>query len=202
MDDAEVVRASKRGAHLLEDIDASSQRHSASRKLAREGRADEVFHHEVELSVLRLSDVVDIDDVRVVDAVGRARFAKHPRSKVRLAAQVGADQFHRDDAIDEHVARAIYDAHAPFSDSRFETVAARDDAAEHRIRRLGRLRKSLCHDPPCRSSLYARGSNRGQYQGGQGPVVRERSALEDQFQNRQAQLGLAAQHPVLALLGD
>ena len=48
--------------------------------------------------------------------------------------------FTRDDAIDEDVARAIDDAHAPFADARLEAVTPGDDAAEHRIRRLGRLR--------------------------------------------------------------
>jgi hypothetical protein len=38
------------------------------------------------LAVVRLTDVVDVDDVRVIDSVGRACFAQHPGAKVRLAA--------------------------------------------------------------------------------------------------------------------
>jgi hypothetical protein len=84
---------------------------SGPRDLRRERRADEVLHDEVELALLGLADVVDVDDVRVVDAVGGARLAEHPRAEVRLAAQVGADELERDDAVDEHVARSVDDAH-------------------------------------------------------------------------------------------
>ena len=95
VDDAEVVGARERGAHLLEDVDARARDGiAASRELARERRADEVLHDEVELALLGLADVVDVDDVRVVDAVGGARLAQHPCSKVRLAAQVGPNELH------------------------------------------------------------------------------------------------------------
>ena len=110
--DAEVVGARERGAHLLEDVDAARERHRAARQLARERRADEVLHDEIELALLGLADVVDVDDVGVVDAVGGARLAEHPRAQVRLAAQVGANQLQRDDAVDEHVPGAVDDAHA------------------------------------------------------------------------------------------
>ena len=134
MNDAEVVGAREGRAHLLEDVDAAGERHRPARQLARERRADEVLHDEVELALLGLADVVDVDDVRVVDAVGGARFAQHPGAQVRLAAQVGANELHRDDAVDEDVAGAVDDAHASFADARLEPVAARDDAAEHRDR--------------------------------------------------------------------
>ena len=116
MHDAEVVGARERGAHLLEDVDGAGERHRAARELARERGADEVLHHQVELAVFGLADVVDVDDVRVIDAVGGARFAQHPRAQVGLAAQVGANQLERDDPVDEHVARAIDDAHAAFAE--------------------------------------------------------------------------------------
>ena len=96
-----------------------------ARELARERGADQVLHDEIELALLGLADVVDVDDVRVVDAVGRARLAQHPGPQVRLAPQVRADQLHRDDAVDEHVAGAVDDAHAAFADARLEAVAAR-----------------------------------------------------------------------------
>ena len=104
-----------------------------------------VLHDEVKLALLGLADVVDVDDVRVVDAIGRARLAQHPRAEVGLAAQVRPDQLDGDDAVDEHVPRPVDHTHTAFADSRFESVTAGDDAAEHRIRRLGRLGNSLCH---------------------------------------------------------
>jgi hypothetical protein len=117
VDDAEVVGAAERGAHLLEDVDAARERHRTARELGAERRPDEVLHDEIELALFRLADVVDVDDVRVVDAVRGARLAEHPRTEVRLAAQIRANELEGDDAIDEDVARAIDDAHAAFAES-------------------------------------------------------------------------------------
>jgi hypothetical protein len=133
MHDAEVVGAREGGAHLLENVDAARERHRAARELGRERRADQVFHDEIQLAVLGFADVVDVDDVRVIDAVGRARFAKHPRSKVRLATQVGANEFEGDDALDEHVPRPVHDPHSAFAEPRLETVSSGDDFSEHGI---------------------------------------------------------------------
>jgi len=91
--------------------------------------------------------------VRVVDAIGGARLAQHPRAKVRFTAQVGANQLYRDDAIDEDVSRAIHDPHPAFADARFEAVATGNDFAERWVigflgawRRYGGLLLSrLCH---------------------------------------------------------
>ena len=107
------------GHHLLEDVDAAVQRHRSVRELVRERGTNQVLHHEVQLTVVGLADIVDVDDVGVVDAIGRARFAQHPSAQVRLAAQVGANQLHRDHAIDEHVASAVHDAHAAFANAGF-----------------------------------------------------------------------------------
>jgi len=46
---------------------------------------------------------VDVDDVRVIDAVGGARLAQHPLAQVRLAAEIRANELERHDAIDEDV---------------------------------------------------------------------------------------------------
>ncbi len=147
---AEVVRARKRCAHLLDDVDAARERHRARRELGRERRADEVLHHQIELAVVGLADVVDVDDVRVVDAIGGARLAQHPRAEVRLSAEVGPNQLDRDHAVDEDVSRAIDDAHAAFADARFEAIAAGDDFAERWVIapfgcRAGLLGGWLCH---------------------------------------------------------
>ena len=86
--------------------------------------------------------------MRVIDAVRGPRLSQHPRAQVRLAPQVGPDELHRHDAVDEHVTRSVNDAHTPFADPRFQAIPAGDDAPEHGIRRLGRLRNSLCHSAP------------------------------------------------------
>src|SRR6185295_6686248 len=103
---------------------------------------------EIELAFFRLADVVDVDDVRVVDAVRGARLAQHPRAQVRFTAQIRADELECDDAIDEHVAGAIHDAHAASPEARLEAIPPSHDATDHRIGRLrchGRARSSLVH---------------------------------------------------------
>jgi hypothetical protein len=130
MHDAEVVSTRERRAHLLEDVDAPLDRHRSARDLRGKGSTDEVLHDQIELGVFGLADIVDVDDVCVVDSVRRASFTEHPRAKVRLAAQVGPNQFDCHDSIDEHVARAVDDAHTAFADSRLEPVTSRYDLVQ------------------------------------------------------------------------
>jgi len=89
----------------------------------------------------------------VIDAIGGARLAQHPRAKMRFTAQVGANQLHRYDAIDEYVSGAINDTHPAFANSCFEAIAAGNDFAERRVigflgawrRHCGLLLSRLCH---------------------------------------------------------
>jgi hypothetical protein len=94
-----------------------------------------VLHDQVELALLGLADVVDVDDVRVVDAVGRARLAQHPGPEVGLAAQVGADELEGHDPVDEDVAGAVDHPHPAFAQSSLEPIPSRDDLPQHRVGR-------------------------------------------------------------------
>ncbi|MEP7125962.1 MAG: hypothetical protein ABJE95_33830, partial [Byssovorax sp.] len=80
-----------------------------------------------------LADVVDVDDVRVIDAVRRARLAQHPGSQMRLAAEVGADELEGDDSIDEDVSGPVNDAHPALSEASFEAITTGDDLPDHRV---------------------------------------------------------------------
>src|SRR6185436_8718344 len=111
---------------LLQDVDGALDGHRAARYLRGKRSPDEVLHDEIELALLRLADVVDVDDVSVVDAVRGARFPEHPGAEMRLAAQVRPDQLDRDDAVDEHVPGAVDDAHPALADARFEAVTPGD----------------------------------------------------------------------------
>ena len=118
MPDLEVSDASTSVArYAVEHVYRTGELERPLRELVRERGTYEVLHDEVELAVVRLADVVNVDDVRVVDAVGGASLAQHPRSEVRLAPKIGTDEFDRDDPIDEHVPRAVHDAHATFADA-------------------------------------------------------------------------------------
>ena len=135
MNNAEIVGTCEGCAHLLDNVDAPGDRHRAVRELGRQRRANEVLHHQVKLALVRLADIVDIDDVRVVDAVRGLRLAKHPGAQMRLGTEVGTDQLDRDDAVDEHMAGTIDEPHASLAQSRLEAIATRDDLADQRVLR-------------------------------------------------------------------
>ena len=118
VNDAEVVCASQGGAHLFEHVDAAREGQRPTRELRRQRCADQVLHHQVQLAVIGFADVVNVDDVSVVDAVGSARFAQHPCAEMSFSAQVRSYQFDRNDPIDEDVTGSINDAHPPFADAR------------------------------------------------------------------------------------
>ena len=101
--------------------------------------------------------------MRMVDPIGRARFAQHPRAQVCLPTQVGSDELYRDHAVDEDVTGAINDAHPALADSRFEPIAPGDHASQHRVYRLGRLGNSVCalHSPPLHSLIQITQSAHG-----------------------------------------
>src|SRR5262249_56435174 len=99
MHDAEVVGARESGAHLLEDVDAACERHRSASELCGERRFNQILYHQIELAVFPFADVVDVDNVRVIDAIRRSRLAQHPRTQVCLAAKIRADQFQRDEAL-------------------------------------------------------------------------------------------------------
>jgi hypothetical protein len=130
MDDAEIVRARKRGAHLLDDVHRAFYRHRSLAALGRQRGSHQVFHHQVEFALIGLTHVVDLHDVRVIDAVGRARLAQHPGAQMRLTAQVRPYQLERDDAIDQDVPSAVDHAHAAFTEPRFQPVPASNGFAE------------------------------------------------------------------------
>src|SRR5262249_42114772 len=73
------------------------------------------------------------------------RLAQHPRSQVRLAAQVRPNELYSDDAVDQHMARSVDNAHAAFADAGFEAITPCNYAPQHRVCRLRRLSNSLCH---------------------------------------------------------
>jgi hypothetical protein len=129
----QIVRAGQSCAHLLEHVHRALDGHRPTRYFGRERRTYQVFHHQVELAIVRLADVVDVDDVRVVDAVRCARLPQHPGTKVGFAPEVGANQLYGDDAVDEDVTGPIDDAHTSFTNACLEPISASDDLVDERI---------------------------------------------------------------------
>ncbi len=133
VDDPEVVGTRERGGHLLDDVDGPRHGHLPLGDDAGEAGPREVLHHQVELALFGLAHVVDVDDVRVIDPVRRASFAKHPRAQVRLAFEVGPDQLQRHHPIDEHVTGAIDHTHTALAEARLEAISPCDDLSEIRV---------------------------------------------------------------------
>jgi hypothetical protein len=133
MHNSEIVRTRQGGTHLLEDVDSALHGHGAACKLSRQRGTDEVLHDQVQFTIVCLPNIVDVDDVRVVHSVGGSRFAEHPGTQMRLAAQVRSDELYGHDAIDEHVSCPIDDTHAAFAHARLESVATCNDLAKGRV---------------------------------------------------------------------
>jgi hypothetical protein len=71
--------------------------------------------------------------VSVIDAIGCARLAQHPRAQVRLPAQVWSYQLYCHYSIDEYVTCPVHDAHTTFANARFESVPTGNDFTQGRI---------------------------------------------------------------------
>ena len=111
------MRTRKRRDHLLKDVDGSRDRHRPFGNLTRERSAEEVFHHKIEFTLFGLAHVMNVDDMRVIDTVGRTGLAEHPRPQMRLLLEVGTDELEGDDPLDENVSRAIDDTHPPLAEA-------------------------------------------------------------------------------------
>jgi hypothetical protein len=133
VDDAEVVGAGERGADLLEDVgDARDGDRPAGDDLV-ERDAVEELHHQVGHPVVGLAVVVDVDDVRVVDAVRRARLAEEPRPQV-VGVLPRKEDLDRHDPVDQEVPGPVDDAHAARAELLFEPEPPVDDPSQKRVR--------------------------------------------------------------------
>ncbi len=73
VDDIQLVGARQRAGDLAGDGHDLRQRHRTVVDDLVERAAHQVLHHQIHLAVIRLAEVGDVDDVLVIDAVGRAR---------------------------------------------------------------------------------------------------------------------------------
>ena len=134
VDDAGFVRARERGADLLGDADDAVPPHRSPLEHLEERLRRRVFHHEVR-GALELAEVGDLDDVRMVDAVDRARLAEEALALVGVEAEITPEDLDGVQPVDHHVAREVDDGHAARAELLHEAVARRDRPAEHRIGR-------------------------------------------------------------------
>src|SRR5512133_791991 len=117
VDDSKIVGAGERGAHLLEYVYAALNWHRAACQLGRKRCPNEILHHQVQLAVVGLTDVMNVDDVCMIDAIGRSRLTQHPRAKMGFATEIWTDELDGDNSVDQHMASTIDDAHAALANA-------------------------------------------------------------------------------------
>ena len=131
MDDAGLVRCRERIAdldhHDRELVEGHRRRLPAEGDLEREAR--EQLHHEEELALLRLTDVVDVDDVRVVHARGDLRLLQEASRRLGRLRDLRVHELDGDLALGERVRRRPDLGHPPASEGLVQPVFACDDVS-------------------------------------------------------------------------
>ena len=153
VDDAELVRPSERGGHLLDDLEALARAHRAGGDPVGEPLPDEELHHEVDEAIVRLAVVVDLRDVRVVDAIRGARLPEEPGPIDVASGPIEGEDLDRELASDENVPRAVDDAERPGPDPRVQAVSAGDESPDELVRSAPGVHAQETaatggHDPP------------------------------------------------------
>ena len=82
----------------------------------------DVAHGQVEEPV-RLAGVVDVDDVRVVEAGRQLRLAQEPLPETLVPGQLGRQQLQRHPALQPQLLGQVHDPHPPTADHRLDPVA-------------------------------------------------------------------------------
>src|SRR5262245_21607846 len=154
MNDATGVARAERRQHVRRDRHRLFDAERPARQMLRQGLAFEQLHRDEQIAAL-FADIVDLADVGVVDAGGRARLA--PESLTHGVVVLEAEQhLQRHRALQALVVRLVYDAHPAsaelpgdrvMSDSRRRVTSSVDTGgAPHRAGRVWPQRRAL--EPP------------------------------------------------------
>ena len=119
------VRRAQRARHLVDDRDRAQEIEAAIARQHRVQRfAVQVLHHEEDGAVVRLAEVGDVDDVRVIDQARRARLAQEALDRFVAAAVTLVEDLHGNFLTDVDVLAAIDDTHAAAADDLVQLVLA------------------------------------------------------------------------------
>ncbi len=126
--------------HRLGDLEPDAHRpldgkRTASDRLVQR-RPIQELHHQVDETVVRLTEVGDVDDVLVVDAVGRPRLPEEAGAVGRLVGEVRGEEFDRHVATDDLVPGAVDHAHPARADAFGDDEPAGDRSAQQRVRKV------------------------------------------------------------------
>ena len=133
-DDARLVRSVEGAANLERYVHRARRGERAGRKEdLREVAALEQLHRDVEPTVLELSEVEHVDDVRMLDAARAHRFAMEANHHVRARRVLGLQDLQRDLLFDRLLNGSVHVAHAALAELAQHAVAARHELPDERV---------------------------------------------------------------------
>ena len=152
------------GVERVGDLDCQCDHLLKRERAPLQARAErlplEELHDEVRNPV-RLADVVDRADVRVVEGRGGLRLPREPRADRRIGEPVPANELERDRSLEAHVGRAEDFAHSALPERAVDAVRTEmlEAVATHACRVVHGTAK-LSIDESRRLSAGARGASR------------------------------------------
>ena len=123
VDDAGGVKRTERAEHLESDAHGLVEGNRAAIQARRQRLAVEPLHDDEQLGV-GLADLVNLADVRVIDARGQTRFAPEPLARDLVADDVTADNLQRDPSSKAIVDRIVDGPHAAFAERANHLISA------------------------------------------------------------------------------
>ena len=124
MNDVGLVRAGKTVGDLDGDVEQLLDRQRARLNELAKGPAFDQLHRDVDGAV-GAADVVDVDDVGMIQAGGRARFLLESPPPFGVRREVGRQYLQRDVAAQPAVVRAVDLAHPTRGNRRNDFVASK-----------------------------------------------------------------------------
>src|SRR5690606_18887857 len=127
VDDALLVRGAEALEELEHELGHGARGERPAREAIGEGLPVEELAHHVARAVGEDADVVNLEDVIVADATGRAHLALEARRAVLRGDRVRQEHLDRDAALDEHVIALEYGSHSSFAEEALHTVFTVDE---------------------------------------------------------------------------
>jgi len=109
MNDGNRVGGGQRRSRLARVLQCLTHRKAPqAAQASRQALAFEKLHHHIGHALGQEADVDDIDDVRMMDGVGRARFVQKSLDQLRVGGQLRFENLHRSLAAKQRVLRQIH----------------------------------------------------------------------------------------------
>ena len=116
------------GAYSGSDVDGVIHRQRSARDPLLERLPRVVRHHDVQLAVGGLVDLVDRADVRVIEGGGGLRLLEEPLFRRSVPRQVWGEHLDRDLTVEARVLGQVDDAHPALAELRADRVRAEREA--------------------------------------------------------------------------